>query len=99
MAWRLGRYLAAEEHPEDHEEATITDLAMPMAHSIDLVALEDMFIQFDINKDGHIDFEEFRRMLVQLGIAPYKKGERRVSASSDNRQAIDPTDEDAKSVV
>jgi len=41
-------------------------------YNVDKSAVEDMFQRFDVNKTGTIDFDEFAKMVVKLGVAPLK---------------------------
>lgn len=70
VAWRLQRYLAAQ-----YEEAPPPTLREPdrkfrRNYDIDEEQVSAMFSKYDKNGDGHIDFEEFVRMLVKMNLAP-----------------------------
>lgn len=66
VAWRLQRYLAAQD-----EEAPPPELKEPSRkfrrnYDIDRDAARTLFDKYDKDGSGHIDFEEFIRMLVKM---------------------------------
>jgi len=43
-----------------------------MMKDVDVEAIKGMFAEYDLDKNGHIDAEEFAQMVVKLGVAPMK---------------------------
>jgi len=73
VAWRLGRYLAEQEEEPPLPEAWEPDIEWRRKENVDMDAVQELFGQYDVNKSGNIDFNEFSRMLVKLGVAPKKE--------------------------
>ena len=75
VAWRLERYLAqdwdGEEAPPALKEPS---RAFRRNHDIDMVAVKQMFSDYDLDGSGNIDYDEFTAMLVKLGVAPKSSG-------------------------
>lgn len=69
VAWRLGRYVAAD---EEHVAAdTMVVPAGRYTHiDVDKSALQDLFDSFDSNKDGNLDVAELEQLLIKLNVAP-----------------------------
>jgi isocitrate dehydrogenase len=80
VAWRLDRYLVAEE--EDHDAPTLNEpsRAFRRNHSVDEKAVDEMFAKYDTDGSGSIDKEEFVKMIVQLGVAPQKAAKEKSAA-------------------
>jgi len=79
VAWRLERYLDAQHEAGTTQQDKPPKLREPergymskkeIGGSVDDEAVSKMFNKYDSNGDGQIDFEEFRKMVVKLGIAP-----------------------------
>lgn len=51
--------------------------------NIDRVALQELFSEYDSNRDGSITVSELEKLLVDLGVAPLKEMSKLSSASSD----------------
>lgn len=79
VAWRLGRYIAAEA-----EEMSPKDLIVPSLNfkrnDVDRSKLEELFKMYDHDKKGMISMDDLEVMLVQLGVAPMKDLNRKNSA-------------------
>ena len=71
VAWRLQRYLSQSEEDEP-PVLQEPDRKFSRNYVVDDEALRNMFEQYDTDKKGNIDFEEFSRMLTKLGVAPIK---------------------------
>jgi len=71
VAWRLERYLS-ETDKENPPVLNEPDRKFRRIHDVDYEALEKMFQKYDINNKGNIDFDEFSKMLIKLGVAPSK---------------------------
>lgn len=73
VAWRLGRYL--EQQTEDAPPPTLREPSRKLRrnYDVDMEAVNKLFSQFDANKDGTIDLEEFAELLVSMNLAPMKK--------------------------
>jgi len=72
VAWRLDRYLVAEEDDTDVPSLKEPDRAFRRNHVVDRTKVQEMFSKFDIDGNGSIQLNEFTEMLVQLGVAPQK---------------------------
>jgi len=88
VAWRLGRYLAAqaEEDVVGQEEFT-PDPKFRRNYNVDKSRLKELFTEFDKNKNGAITLDELETMLVKLGVAPMADPLKRGSASSDKKSS------------
>ncbi len=89
VAWRLGRYIAAEEEEIQSRDLVIPDPKFRRNYNVDRAALNDLFQEYDINKDGSIGIDELERMLLQMGVAPMKEPTKRSSASTDKSSVAD----------
>lgn len=84
VAWRLGRYMAA--HYDDIESQDITvqpARSYRRNYNVDQTALQELFAEYDKDKDGAINISELESMLVKLGVAPMVDPSKRGSASLD----------------
>lgn len=72
VAWRLKRYLAAQDEESPPPKLQEPDRKYRRNYNIDEEAVSKMFAKFDKNGDGFIDFQEFTRMLVKMNLAPVK---------------------------
>lgn len=77
VGWRLGRYLANELDTEAGVEfskkaAKPSVLLRRNASNIDMDKMKEMFDEYDTDKNGSISAEEFKEMMVKLGMAPLK---------------------------
>jgi len=72
VAWRLDRYLGMQ---EDDEPPMLSEPSREYLrqYNVDKDAVQAMFQKYDKDKSGTIDFDEFARMLVKLGVAPISK--------------------------
>lgn len=73
VAWRLQRYLAAQYEEVPPPTLREPDRKFRRNYDIDEEQVAAMFSKYDKNGDGHIDFEEFTRMLVKMNLAPKKR--------------------------
>jgi isocitrate dehydrogenase len=73
VAWRLQRYLAMQYDEAPPPKLNEPDRKFRRNYDIDLEAVNALFVQYDRNGDGAIDFEEFTRMMVKLNMAPHKQ--------------------------
>jgi len=76
VAWRLQRYLAAQYEESPPPVLHEPDRKFRRNYDIDEEQVNEMFAYYDKNGDGHIDFQEFTRMLVKMNIAPKKEGKK-----------------------
>lgn len=72
VAWRLNRYLIKQQGGEEAPPPKLTepDRKYRRNYDVDEVAVNEMFNKYDVNGDGFIDFEEFRRMVTKMNLAP-----------------------------
>jgi isocitrate dehydrogenase len=82
---RLARYIAAERHEEDEQGRDILrpDKKLRRNYNVDRNALEELFAEFDKDKNGSISMDELEAMLIKLAVAPVKDAQKIGSASSD----------------
>ena len=73
VAWRLKRYLAAQDEEAPPPKLKEPDRKFRRNYDVDTEAMNKMFSKYDTNGDGSIDFTEFEAMLEHLGIAPKKE--------------------------
>lgn len=74
VAWRLKRYLAMQTEESPPPRLSEPDRKYRRNYDVDEEAVATMFSKYDKNQDGVIDFEEFRRMMVKMNLAPHKPG-------------------------
>lgn len=76
VAWRLDRYLVKQEHEKEAPpELAEEDLAIPADKMADFdqKAILKLFEKYDKTGEGKIDFKNFSKMLMKMGVAPTKK--------------------------
>ena len=76
VAWRLDRYLVQQEKEKDAPpELAEEDLAIPAnkMQDFDQKAILKLFEKYDKSGEGKIDFKNFSKMLMKMGVAPTKK--------------------------
>lgn len=83
VAWRLGRYLAAQDEELSDNEIVSPARNYRRNYNVDETAMEKLFKEYDTDKDGKIGLKEFETLLVNLGVAPMIDPLKRGSASSD----------------
>jgi hypothetical protein len=90
VAWRLGRYIAAQEQLEEEEAPAVPvepSRAFRRNYNVDKAALKELFSKYDKDNDGTISITELEHLLSNMGVAPLLDPTKRGSASSDiNRQ-------------
>jgi len=76
VGWRLSRYLQSELVGEDKGDATAKPsvLFRRAAQKVDSKKIEAMFNSFDVDSSGTISLDEFKEMMIKLGLAPMKEG-------------------------
>lgn len=74
VAWRLKRYLQMQKEETPPPRLTEPDRKYRRNYDIDEESLASMFSRYDKNEDGVIDFDEFRKMMVKMNLAPHKPG-------------------------
>ena len=74
VAWRLNRYLAQQEEEYAPPELKEEDLAIPeeKLSTFDQKAILKLFDKYDKSGEGKIDFKNFSKMLMKMGVAPKK---------------------------
>jgi len=90
VAWRLGRYIAAQEQLEEEEAPAVPvepSRSFRRNYNVDKAALKELFSKYDKDNDGTISISELEHLLSNMGVAPLLDPSKRGSASSDvNRQ-------------
>jgi EF hand len=76
VAWRLKRYLARQYDDQTPPELLEPDRKFRRNYDVDEESVNKMFKNYDRNNDGFIDYEEFRRMVVKMNLAPKRKSEK-----------------------
>jgi len=71
VGWRLHRYLLKQ---LDDVPPSLTEPPRQYRrnYNIDNDKMKEIFAEFDIDNDGTIDFSEFKKMVMKLGVAPEK---------------------------
>jgi len=72
VAWRLGRYLADQLETDSPPSLDEPDLIRDFSN-VDMAKLHGMFDKYDKDGSGKVDFKDFAKMLVKMGIAPRKE--------------------------
>mmetsp|Transcript_25102 Transcript_25102/g.53418 ORF Transcript_25102/g.53418 Transcript_25102/m.53418 type:complete len:546 (+) Transcript_25102:128-1765(+) len=74
VAWRLNRYLAQQIEEQAPPELKEEDLAVPAEKlsEFDQKAILKLFEKYDKSGEGKIDFKNFSKMLMKMGVAPKK---------------------------
>lgn len=76
VAWRLERYLVAQEEDEQPPELKEPDRKFVRAYNVDEEAMKEMFQSLAEGKEGEaIDYEGFSTLMRKLGVAPKKAEE------------------------
>lgn len=79
VAWRLGRYLADDRERETPPVLEEPDRAFRRQFSnVDMPKLHAMFDKYDKDGTGKIEFKDFTKILVKMGIAPVKQSATKV---------------------
>jgi isocitrate dehydrogenase len=78
VAWRLNRYLNAQDTKHDDKAKSPRlvesdlDISKAKLEEYDQKAILKLFTKYDKSGDGRIDFKEFTAMLIKMGVAPRK---------------------------
>jgi isocitrate dehydrogenase len=76
VAWRLGRYLADQVETDTPPQLAEPDLTYRRDFSkVDMAKLHTTFDKYDKDGSGKVDFKDFAKMLIKMGIAPRKESE------------------------
>jgi len=73
VAWRLGRYL--DDQHEKEQPPTLEEPDRTFQRNfdnVDVTALHELFNRYDREGAGKLDFQQFAKMLVKMGVAPSK---------------------------
>lgn len=75
VAWRQNRYLAMQQEEQAPPELTEDDLVVPKEklNAFDQKAILKLFDKYDKSGEGKIDFKNFSKMLMKMGVAPKKQ--------------------------
>lgn len=90
VAWRLGRYLAAQSDEVSPADIVVPARSFRRNYNVDKSALQLLFNDYDTDCDGFITVNQLEQMLVKLGVAPLVDPLKRPNASVDNRTAAEP---------
>ena len=76
VSWRLNRYLDQQAEEQAPPELKEEDLAIPSEKlsDFDQKAILKLFDKYDKSGEGKIDFKNFSKMLMKMGVAPKKPG-------------------------
>jgi len=85
VAWRLNRYRAKHLEEITPPELKEEDLAIPQEKltEFDQKAILKLFDKYDKSGEGKIDFKNFSKMLMKMGVAPKRTGSKSVSAKDE----------------
>ncbi|KAL7498420.1 hypothetical protein ACHAWT_007357 [Skeletonema menzelii] len=74
VAWRLDRYLQQQIEEQAPPELSEEDLPVPANKitAFDQKAILQLFEKYDKSGEGKIDFKNFSKMLMKMGVAPTK---------------------------
>jgi len=74
VAWRLDRYLQQRIEEQAPPELSEEDLPVPAnkIKEFDQKAILQLFEKYDKSGEGKIDFKNFSKMLIKMGVAPTK---------------------------
>ena len=74
VAWRLNRYLEQQLEEYAPPELKEEDLAIPAGKlkEFDQKAILKLFEKYDKSGEGKIDFKNFSKMIMKMGVAPKK---------------------------
>jgi len=74
VAWRLDRYLQQRVEEQAPPELSEEDLPVPANKitAFDQKAILQLFEKYDKSGEGKIDFKNFSKMLIKMGVAPTK---------------------------
>jgi len=70
VAWRLGRYLEAQEEEAPPPELQEPDRTYRPNHDVDHKALRELFDKYDSKSTGNLGYDDFAKMLTKMGVAP-----------------------------
>jgi len=74
VAWRLGRYLANNREKDPPPVLSEPDRAFRRNFAnVDMKAMQELFDKFDTEGSGKLDFKQFTKVLVKMGVAPQKE--------------------------
>ena len=74
VGWRLDRYLQQQVEEQAPPELSEEDLPVPANKitAFDQKAILQLFEKYDKSGEGKIDFKNFSKMLMKMGVAPTK---------------------------
>lgn len=67
VAWRLGRYVAAEEEHLSPQDMLVPSRKFRRNYNVDREALEQMFAEYDSEKKGSITIDALENLLEKIG--------------------------------
>jgi len=73
VAWRLDRYLAAQEEEAPPPTLEEPDRMYRRNHDVDHTTLRELFDKYDRKNAGSLDYNDFARMLSKMGVAPVRE--------------------------
>lgn len=67
VAWRLGRYVAAEEENVTPQDMLVPSRKFRRNYNVDRAALEQLFTEYDEEKKGAITIDALENLLEKIG--------------------------------
>lgn len=83
VAWRLGRYVAAEIEESTPDEMIVPSRKFRRNYNVDKETLQRLFAEYDTEKKGSISIDGLENLLATIGVAPMSDPLKRGSASKD----------------
>ncbi|KAJ1422224.1 hypothetical protein B484DRAFT_399166 [Ochromonadaceae sp. CCMP2298] len=70
VAWRLGRYMAQLSDDVSKEQIIVPPRSFRRNYNVDRNAMQEIFDEFDEDKNGTLTSAELEKLLVKFGVAP-----------------------------
>ena len=89
VAWRLGRYLAAEIEETSSDEMIVPSRKFRRNYNVDRETLQKLFAEYDTDKKGAISIDGLENLLATIGVAPMADPLKRGSAKEKKDKEVD----------